>query len=162
MFKMHLVRGTGLDSIRSLTSPSVGRLTLDAAGEFLFGTTELNTLDNPLPRTGVAGLGPKGSMPPEGSYSGFLRAFEEIQSTVQNRSRSPGFIWPIFEFWNDTMAEHNRAIDAWVHPLIQKALDEKEKRAVAGQTLDGDEGCLTDHLALQTDGEFQLDTIRRY
>lgn len=47
-------------------------------GEFLFGTSEFNTLEEPLPRPGKSTLGPLGSAV-DGTYGGFVQAFEKIQ-----------------------------------------------------------------------------------
>lgn len=122
---------------------------MDAAGEFLFGTSELNTLDLPLPKPGVARLGPKGSAP-EGEYGGFVSAFEEVQIRVLRRSQT--FLWPLWEFWTDSSKAPNAVIDAWVLPLVEKALNEKNQRIRDDQKLDDDEGSLTDHLVQSTNG----------
>jgi hypothetical protein len=46
---------------------------MDAAGEFLFGASDLNTLDLPLPIPGQAKMGPKGTMA-EGYFHVIARA----------------------------------------------------------------------------------------
>jgi hypothetical protein len=38
------------------------RFSMDAAGEFLFGASDLNTLDLPLPIAAQAKMGPKGTL----------------------------------------------------------------------------------------------------
>ncbi|KAF8340618.1 uncharacterized protein EI90DRAFT_2906526 [Cantharellus anzutake] len=129
-----------------------GRLTLDAAGEFLFGTTDLQTLSLPLPPSAKRSkLGPKGTQPDDtvavGTYSGFVRAFEQIQVSIIHRFRV-GPLWPLFEWFKDSTQEHNEAIDAWIAPLITQALENKKMRAGKGLTLE--EGSLTDHLAEST------------
>lgn len=133
------------------------RLTLDAAGEFLFGTKDLNTLDRLLPRAGFAKLGLKGAAQPEGSFGGFAQAFEALQNILRIRVQMPDMVWPLLEMWTDSAAQHSVVADKWAEPLIQQALLEKEKRLAGGQVL-GDEGCLTDHLVDQIDGGvfFQL------
>lgn len=127
-----------------------GRFTLDAAGEFLFGTTELQTLSLPLPPPGKrAKHGPKGTKPDEsvalGTYGTFVHAFEDIQIALAHRR---GFLWPVFEWFKDSTQVHNEAIDAWVEPLVTKALDKKKLRA--GKKLNPEEGSLTDHLVEST------------
>ncbi|KAF8340598.1 uncharacterized protein EI90DRAFT_3117109 [Cantharellus anzutake] len=107
-----------------------GRLTLDAAGEFLFGTTDLQTLSLPLPPPAKRSkLGPKGTRPDDtvavGTYSGFVCAFEEVQVSIVHRFRY-GPLWPIVEWFKDATQEHNEAIDAWIAPLIKKALEDKK------------------------------------
>ena len=95
-----------------------GRFTLDAAGEFLFGTTEMNTLDLPLPKPGKATLGTKGSMA-EGDYGSFVYAFEEIQRVTTSRlTRS--WIWPLYELFGDQTKSHNKAIDDWVRNSVSQ------------------------------------------
>jgi hypothetical protein len=90
-----------------------GRFTLDAAGEFLFGTNQLNTLDMALPLPSKkAKLGPKGTVA-EGDYGGFVTALEEIQSKIGDRGRRTVF-WPLFEFFADACNADNATIDAWV------------------------------------------------
>jgi hypothetical protein len=107
---------------RALSGESVdvqdvfGRFTLDAAGEFLFGTTKLNTLDLPLPRPGEASLGAKGTLS-GGDYGDFVNAFEQIQSIVVKRTRR-SWLWPLFELFTDAMAKYNKAIDDWASPYI--------------------------------------------
>ena len=129
-----------------------GRFTLDAAGEFLFGTTGLQTLSLPLPPPAKrATLGPKGTQPDEsaalGTYGGFVRAFEGIQVALAPRFRRGPF-WPVFEWFKDVTQDHNEVIDAWIGPLITKALEEKKSRA--GKKLNPEEGSLTDYLAEST------------
>ena len=95
-----------------------GRFTLDAAGEFLFGTTEMNTLDLPLPKPRKAALGTKGSMA-EGDYGSFVNAFEELQAVITTRSRRL-WIWPLYELFVDQTKSHNKAIDDWVRNSVRQ------------------------------------------
>ena len=126
------------------------RLTLDLAGEFLFGTTGLQTLSLPLPPPEKrAKLGPRGTHPDAsaafGTYGGFVHALEEIQIAVAQRRSA---FWPFFEWFKDATQVHNDIIDAWVEPLITKALEGKKLRG--GKKLNQEEGSLTDHLTEST------------
>jgi hypothetical protein len=93
-----------------------GRFTLDAAGEFLFGTTKLNTLDLPLPRPGQATLGTKGSLA-DGDYGDFLNALEKTQSIISIRAWR-AWLWPLFELFGDPTIRCNKVIDDWVSSFI--------------------------------------------
>ncbi|KAF9520560.1 hypothetical protein BS47DRAFT_1387177 [Hydnum rufescens UP504] len=131
-----LFRGRALAGESVDVQDVFGRFTLDAAGEFLFGTTELNTLDFPLPRPGKALLGQKGSLP-EGERS---------------------WIWPLYELFGDATNPPNKMIDDWVAPLIRKALEEKKKRG--SQKMSVEDGSLTDHLVDSTeDGKLIRDEL---
>ena len=123
-----------------------GRFTLDVAGSFLFGTKDLNTLDEALPRPGHATLGPKGTKM-NGSYGTFLQAFEDLQMVLPLRfSRS--VLWPAFELWADSAQRHNKTIDDWVRPHILEALETKVER---GENRMGSlDGSYLDHLVNST------------
>jgi len=82
-----------------------------------------------------------------GTYGGFVRAFEGIQIVLAPRFRR-GPLWPLFEWFKDTTKDHNEAIDAWLEPLITKALEDKKLRD--GKKLSQEEGSLTDHLVEST------------
>lgn len=123
------------------------RFTLDAAGEFLFGTSELNTLDMDLPRPGKSRMGTRGSQP-EGHYGGFVAAFEQLQTVAMIRfSRS--LTWPLFEMFTDITAGPNKVLTEWMRPLINKALENKNK--IASGKVDAHEGSFLDYLAQSTD-----------
>jgi hypothetical protein len=112
-----LFRGRALAGESVDVQDVFGRFTLDAAGEFLFGTTELNTLDFPLPKPGKALLGQKGSLP-EGEYGGFVNAFEELQAVITTRVRR-SWIWPLFELFGDATNPPNKMIDDWVSNFLK-------------------------------------------
>ncbi|KAF8338716.1 cytochrome P450 [Cantharellus anzutake] len=117
------------------------RFTMDAAGEFLFGSTTFNTLDLPLP--------PPTKNPNWGSYGSFIYAFEKLQEIVIIRSlRGSAKVWGLMEFWKDETKIHSLAVDAFINPLIMGALKEKRKRGT--EQCDPDEGNLVDHLVDMT------------
>ncbi|KAG8893550.1 hypothetical protein FRB99_001878 [Tulasnella sp. 403] len=120
------------------------RFTLDTAGEFLFGTGDLNTLDLPSPKAGHAVLGQKGAAM-GGTYGEFVTGFEEAQIKAARRSAVPPLAWTAKEFFRDTLAGTNKAIDNYLAPLVLRALENKK----LGKQ--GEESFL-DHLASSTDG----------
>jgi len=121
-------------------------------GEFLFGTSDLNTLDVPLSLPGKAKMSPKGSAPEDGRYGDFVEAFEALQ--IVARERGPwGKLWPLREFFGDASGDANRTIDKWVEPLIYRALDAKAKRKNEGVNLE--EGSFLDHM-VDTTNDTQL------
>ncbi|CAE6433878.1 unnamed protein product, partial [Rhizoctonia solani] len=90
-----------------------GRLTIDAAGEFLFSCTTLNTLSLPLPIAYKAQIGPRGTAAPT-SYGSFVSAFDEAQTVIPVRGRMGPYIWPVAEWKGDKARKHRCVVDAWV------------------------------------------------
>ncbi|KAF8331895.1 cytochrome P450 monooxygenase CYP63 [Cantharellus anzutake] len=119
-----------------------GRFTLDAAGEFLFGTNNLNTLDLPLPIPGQSVIGPKG-VQVEGDYGGFVHAFESAQIIITKRLAYRS-MWPAREFLTDQTMEHKVVVDRWMAPMLQAAIGRKKARG--SQKCGDNEGDLIDHL----------------
>lgn len=129
------------------------RFTMDTAGEFLFGSPDLNTLDLPVPGPLEAALGPKG-IATDGRYGGFVQAFEQGQINVRARTGQQLPQWTAREFFKDTQTETAKAIAEFLEPLAKKALENKALMA-AGETKMNEESFL-DHLALSTDGRLHL------
>lgn len=126
------------------------RFTMDTAGEFLFGTSELNTLDLPLPKASEAAIGPKG-VATDGIYGGFVQAFEQGQVNARKRSSQPAPLWTAREFFHDSQTETAKAIDDFLEPLARKSLQRKDAVLAGGGKVD--EGSFLDHLAMSTDSE---------
>ncbi|KAF8308485.1 cytochrome P450 monooxygenase CYP63 [Clavulina sp. PMI_390] len=134
-----------------------GRFTLDAAGEFLFGVSDFDTLDAPLPRPGQATMGAKGSSVTESqrnAYTDFVNAFEWFQVAIAPRS-SRGILWPLWEWSKNVADEPNEVITSWVRPLVERALENKKNREKAGdaseEKMGTDEGSLLEHIAESTE-----------
>ncbi|KAJ1300310.1 hypothetical protein OPQ81_005132 [Rhizoctonia solani] len=108
-----------------------GRLTIDAAGEFLFSCTSLNTLSLPLPVAYKAQIGPRGTAAPT-SYGSFVSAFDEAQTLIPVRGRMGPYIWPVTEWKGDKACRHRRVVDEWVRPLIENAIQRREEFLKAG------------------------------
>ncbi|CAE6402545.1 unnamed protein product [Rhizoctonia solani] len=135
-----------------------GRLTIDAAGEFLFSCTTLNTLSLPLPIAYKAQIGPRGTAAPT-SYGSFVSAFDEAQTVMPVRGRMGPYVWPVVEWKQDEAGKHRRVVDEWVKPLIDSAMRRREdyvsgggdKTKPAGETFIDDLVSSTDDRTLITD-----------
>lgn len=107
LFERHATKMITVLQVKASNKESVDiqdlllRFTMDTAGEFLFGTSDFNTLDLPLNEPGKASLGPKGCNPPPGDYAEFVKAFEWLQVAVPMRNLSSRFVWPLLEMWTD-------------------------------------------------------------
>ena len=95
---------------------------MDAAGEFLFSTTDINSLDGVLPVAGKAKIGPRGSAC-ESGYGDFVNAFEESQALIPIRGRLGPHIWPALELGGDKAKPHRKLIDKWLQVCISALLD---------------------------------------
>lgn len=144
--KHHADQGTPLD-VQDLFA----RFTLDTAGEFLFGTSDLNTLDSPLPQAGSAKLGPKGSQTDD-EFGTFATAFEEGGMEVVHRALATDINWTIKQFFGDKLVGPQSIMDAYLMPLARKALDEKKARDNGKEA--SQEKSFLEHLAGSTDGEW--------
>ncbi|KAG8714502.1 hypothetical protein FRC11_008220 [Ceratobasidium sp. 423] len=135
-----------------------GRLTIDAAGEFLFSSTSLNTLSLPLPIAYKAQIGPRGTAAPT-SYGSFVSAFDEAQTIIPVRGRMGPYIWPAVEWKEDKTWKHRCVVNQWVKPLIDSAIQRREeflkdggeKTRPAGDTFIDDLVSSTDDKALIMD-----------
>jgi len=124
------------------------RFTMDTAGEFLFGTSELNTMDLPIPKASEVALGPKG-ISTDGIYGGFVKALEQGQINTRRRVGQPIPVWASREFFVDSQTAIIKAIREFLEPLARNALQKKDPaRTSEGQF---DEESFLDHLALSTD-----------
>ncbi|GAB1524776.1 hypothetical protein RhiTH_007931 [Rhizoctonia solani] len=127
------------------------RFTMDAAGDFLFGASDLNTLDLPLPIAGQAKMGPKGTLA-EGGYGSFVSAFEKALILLPIRSRLGKHLWPAAELLADKARPYRNEIDFWIQPLLDQAFGRRDSWLRSG----GDEkqpagDTFIDHLVSSTD-----------
>ncbi|KXN86976.1 Cytochrome P450 52A3-A [Leucoagaricus sp. SymC.cos] len=134
--KARLVEGYPID-FQDLAS----RFTLDSATEFLF-KNDVRSLEVPLPYP----TGKSESLDPTYSSNVFVNAFVKSQETITKRL-SIGTLWPLLEFWKDTVMPYRRTLDQFVQPFLEKGLMEKESRK-----LDSEEGTetLLDYLVDKT------------
>ncbi|KAJ7906573.1 cytochrome P450 monooxygenase CYP63 [Mycena leptocephala] len=124
------------------------RLTLDAASEFLFGT-DLETLGGSLPIPGKTEMGPKGSATHD-SWGAFAKAFEMAQQIITDRGRI-GYLWPLFELFKDKNEDNASVIQAWLDPLVRRAVDDKRRAQKAGIDSPVADKTFMQHLADSTD-----------
>ncbi|KAG1748095.1 cytochrome P450 monooxygenase CYP63 [Suillus lakei] len=98
------------------------RFTIDAASDFLFGQN-LDTLSKKLPLSSSGPQSDRGSTTDD-SWGTFAQAFEAVQRIITMRGRT-GFIWPVFELFDDKTAPHVEIIKRWLDPLVKQTLDQK-------------------------------------
>ncbi|KAG8999414.1 hypothetical protein FRB94_006194 [Tulasnella sp. JGI-2019a] len=121
------------------------RFTMDTAGEFLFGTSDLHTLDLPFPKASEAVLGPKG-IATDGIYGGFVKAFEQGQVNTRKRLGQPFPAWTAREFFNYSQSETAKGIRDFLEPLVRNATQRRRQSEAKAE-----EGSFLDHLADSTD-----------
>ncbi|KAG8690868.1 hypothetical protein FRC09_011805 [Ceratobasidium sp. 395] len=122
----HADRGVAID-IQDLFA----RLTMDAAGEFLFSAPDINSLDGKLPIAGQAKIGPRGTAV-ETTYGNFVNAFDEVQVLIPVRGRMGLYVWPVVEMRGDKAMGYRSVVDRWVQPLLDSAFERRKKWVVGG------------------------------
>ena len=127
----------------------LSRFTLDTATEFLFGQ-DVKSLSGDLPYPSTCKKASPRTHPSDKFAFAFSRALEHIFPRVIY-----GKLWPLVEFWEDTVAKDKKIINEFTDPLIQAAL-EKKKAAKGVYEVDRDDSTLLDHLVHQTDGTRNL------
>jgi len=132
----------------------LSRFMLDTATEFLF-RRDVESLSAELPYPSMR----KGYTRPTHPSDEFALAFGRAQEYAFPRALR-GRVWPLFEFWKDTVTVERNLTDKFINPLIEAALQKKNTNSVYELN---EEGCLLDHLVHQTDGEiFTLTRRLRY
>lgn len=63
-----------------------------------------------------------------------------------------GFIWPIFELFDDKTAPHVDVIKRWLDPLVKQTLDRKALAHKSGIRSTMEEKTFLEHLADSTEG----------
>ena len=129
------------------------RFTLDTATEFLFGR-DVESLAAELPYPSTHKGRPRHTHPSDE----FALAFDRAQEYTFPRVLY-GKLWPLFEFWKDTVTPERILTDKFISPLIEAAL-QKKRNANGVYELKG-EGTLLDHLVHQTDGAI-LSSVRSF
>ena len=127
----------------------LSRLTLDVATEFLFGQ-DVKTLSADLPYPS-AYRGPNRRR--EHHSDGFALAFNRALEQTFPRAVYPE-IWPLIEFWEDTVATQRGITHEFIDPIIHAALEKRKTAKEMGGILE--EVTLLDHLVQQTDGGNRL------
>ncbi|KAG2155274.1 cytochrome P450 monooxygenase CYP63 [Suillus bovinus] len=124
------------------------RFTIDAASDFLFGQN-LDTLSKKLPVPSSRFQNDRGSTTDD-SWGTFAQAFEAVQRVITMRGRT-GFIWPIFELFDDKTAPHVDIIKRWLDPLVKQTLDRKALAHKTGIQNTMEEKTFLEHLADSTE-----------
>ena len=123
----------------------LSRFTMDTATEFLFGQ-DVKTLSGDLPYPSTCHK----SSPRTHPSDQFAFAFNQAQENTAHRGFY-GKLWPLVDFWEDTVAKDRKIASEFMDPLIQAAL-EKKKAAKGVYEVNQDDVTLLDHLVHQTDG----------
>jgi len=123
----------------------LSRFTLDTATEFLFGQ-DIKSLSGDLPYPSTCKKTSLRSHPSDR----FAFAFNRAQEYAFPRAIY-GKLWPLVEFWKDTVAKEREITNEFTDPLIQAAL-ERKKAAKGVYEVDQDDSTLLDHLVHQMDG----------
>ncbi|KAJ7574261.1 cytochrome P450 [Mycena floridula] len=126
----------------------VGRFTLDAASEFLFGRC-LDTLQGVLPVAGKAKVGPKGSSTDD-DFGTFAKSFDDVQVQLGRRLMI-GNAWPLFELFEDKTEADSKVVHGWLDPIVARALQDKADRLKDGGKNLEDGQTLLSHLTDSTD-----------
>lgn len=136
----------------------LGRFTLDAASEFLLGTS-VNTLNARLPfphNHPLARLTLTDGSSATPHSSDFATAFSRAQVVIVDRIERAPFS-PLFEMKKDEMVEPMREILKFVDPIVRNALSQKKRKAARpdrGHSAVDEEDTFLTHLLESTDGEF--------
>lgn len=128
------------------------RFTLDSASELFFGLC-VNSLQDtlPYPYHAPAHL----QTVSKSSADEFSTAFQDAQVAVSYRARL-SWLWPWFEIFKDKTADPMRVINAYLEPIIQRALQPEDDEVKYGDKIEGGHSLL-DHLAHLTHGKPVLD-----
>lgn len=127
--------------------PLLARFTLDAASEFLLGSS-VNSLDSALPEPYNC---PTPQVPVASTASTrFARAFAAAQIAVLNRVEL-GPLWPLAEIFKDKMKEPMAEINSFIEPIVKSAINKREqggakdKDTFLGHLLDVTDGVYPEH-----------------
>ncbi|KAF8985719.1 cytochrome P450 [Cyathus striatus] len=110
------------------------RYTLETGTAFLFGST-IHTLSAPSH--------------PEQS---FATAFHNAQEVIATRERR-GWLWPIFEVFEDKAKAHMRVVNAYLDMVLERAVERKNVKDAERERLGGkveEEETMLDHLLTVT------------
>ncbi|KAF5354121.1 hypothetical protein D9756_007165 [Leucocoprinus leucothites] len=145
--KARLAKGYPIDfqdMVDGQTQDLVARFTLDSATEFLFNH-DFHSLDAPLPYPAQSSSKSQKDYPQSNAdhpSNLFVEALVTSQEIIARRGTIGG-IWPLLEFWGDTVVPHRKTLDHFVQPFLEKGLREKETRAADSEEY---KGALLDYL----------------
>ncbi|THU87636.1 cytochrome P450 [Dendrothele bispora CBS 962.96] len=144
----------------------MGRFTLDAATEFLFGTC-FHCLEDGLPYPYYVPTAPSPSSSSPFTSSSilptttankttnaqkFTTSFLLSQEVISDRERLGPLVWPLMEMWKDKTKEPMDVVGGWVERIVREALErKKEKKGREEKTKEEEGETLLDHLVEMTD-----------
>lgn len=127
----------------------ISRFTVDSATDFLFGSC-VHALHSTLPYPHHA---PAAAATPLSEGDLFAEAFREAQVAVCQRARLV-WLWPWFELFTDSTAGPMRVVDAYLNPIIAKAVQRaKSAKGAQDKNQVDEEDTLLDHLVKFTTGK---------
>ncbi|KAG8983276.1 hypothetical protein FRB90_006154, partial [Tulasnella sp. 427] len=150
---VHILRTHALSNAPCDVQDLFARLTMDTAGEFLFGRdAQFDTLDMPLAKPGAEmDEGAKSAaLSNAGGYGAFVGAFEAAQILATRRLAMGTYGWTLAEFWNDPVKRHMRVVDYFLRPLVEGAVSRRGSQEGKAEEEKEYESFL-DHLADSTD-----------
>ena len=110
----------------------MSRFTLDSATEFLFGNRVHSLASStPYPHTSNPSHAEPGH---SDAADAFASAFLAAQVVISTRERL-GWIWPLFEIWQDKSKAPVRIVNAFIEPIVREAIDKRRNPLAPG---DGD------------------------
>ncbi|KZP18350.1 cytochrome P450 monooxygenase pc-3 [Athelia psychrophila] len=142
------------------------RFTLDSASEFLLGT-DVQSLADPLPFPFSSSSSTLNKSTHYGGATSkadaFARAFADAQVLATHRSIL-GWLWPLAEMTHDTMQAPMAVVNAFIEPIIDRAVERRTANAVlpAGNAASekineiGEVDTLLDHLVKLTSDQTVL------
>ena len=136
------------------------RITLDMSSEFLFGNTvnSLEILEEDLPQPFTHPDHLKSLAAASSSKypaSAFADAFVNAQLVVAARERV-GWIWPLFEMFEDKAKPFMKTVNAFIDPIVNDAVRSAETARLNEGNIEkkevGEDESFLEHLASQTSG----------
>ncbi|KAF7289255.1 hypothetical protein MIND_01387100 [Mycena indigotica] len=113
----------------------LGRFTMDASGEFLFGY-DSRTLEAGLPYPYNSATGKASNQALDKEHAAALAFAESIMRAqdLSTRRSLLGSAWPLIEFWTNKVEEEMKVIRAFLDPILQVAIGDKKN----GEYFNGD------------------------
>jgi hypothetical protein len=127
---------------------------MDSATEFLFGScVDSLACTPPYPHNASARLPLAHDSPRAQAANAFTEAYSEAMHQIAFRQRV-GWIWPLFEMFNDKTAKPMEVVSEYIDPIIHAAVD--KKKATEKGTDSSDDSSLLDELLKSTSGKHQF------
>lgn len=127
----------------------MSRFTLDSATEFLFGNC-VHSLSSSIPYPHTSYLSHAKPVLSDAADA-FASAFLAAQVVISTRERL-GWIWPLFEIWQDKSKAPMKIVNAFIEPIVREAIEKRRNTLASGDVkLEDEKGeTLLDHLVSLT------------